>query len=94
MGSVKKILTASLFLLKTRVICRDESCTFLQEAAKVINHTPLSEIFCDPTEPFPVCPVTLLNLCEVTTRTNDQFTEEDGFIGLRKKTKEKGAVHK
>ena len=76
-GSVKKVLNASLYLLKTRLLSRDEFSTLLQEAASIVNHTPLSEVPCDPTEPFPVSPALLMNLRESASAPNEEFTEKD-----------------
>ena len=40
----KKVFTVSLLLLDTRVLSRDKFYTLLQEAASIVNHTPLSEV--------------------------------------------------
>ena len=74
---MKKVLNASLYLLKTRLLSRDEFSTLLQEAASIVNHTPLSEVPCDPTEPFPVSPALLMNLRESASAPNEEFTEKD-----------------
>ena len=76
-GSVKKVLTASILLLKTRILSRDEFSTLLQEAASIVNNTPLSEVPCDPTEPFPVSPAMLLNMRESPSNCNTEFSEDD-----------------
>ena len=76
-GSVKRVLDATLLLLKTRHLSRDEFNTVLQEAGAIVNHTPLREISCDPTEPFPVSPAMLLNLRESTCEPQQETSEKD-----------------
>ena len=76
-GSVKRVLDATLLLLKTRHLSRDEFNTVLQEASAIVNHTPLREISCDPTEPFPVSPAMLLNLRESTCGPQQETSEKD-----------------
>ena len=76
-GSVKKVLNASMHLLKNRLLSRDEFSTLLQEAASIVNHTPLSEVPCDPTEPYPVSPSLLMNLRESPSTTYENFNEKD-----------------
>ena len=76
-GTVKKVLTASVSLLKLRNLSRDEFLTLLQETSSIVNHTPLTEISCDPCEPFPVCPAMLLNMRESPMDSNVEFSEED-----------------
>ena len=76
-GSVKRVLDATLLLLKTRHLSRDEFSTVIQESAAIVNHTPLGEISCDPTEPFPVSPAMLLNLRESTGGAQQETSEAD-----------------
>ena len=76
-AAVKKVLNASLLLLKTRLLCCDEFCTLLQEAGSIVNNTPLSEVPCDPTEPYPVSPALLINLREARPSSSDDITEKD-----------------
>ena len=76
-GAVKKVLNASMCLLKTRLLSRDEFSTLLQEAGSIVNHTPLSEVPCDPTEPFPVSPALLINLRESPSSFKEEFSEKD-----------------
>ena len=71
-GSFKKVLNASLLLLKSRLLCYDEFVTLVMESASIVNNTPLSDIPCNPNEPFPVSPGMLL-----THRENFTFSPED-----------------
>ena len=66
-GSVKRILDASLHLFPSCHLSRDEFATLLQEAATIDNQTPLGEISSDSNDPFPVAPAALLTLREATT---------------------------
>lgn len=61
-GSVKRILNSSLLELGPRKLTRDELHTMFQEAASIINNTPLWEVSWDPNEPFPLTPAMLLSL--------------------------------
>ena len=45
-------------------LSRDEFSTFLQEAASVVNHTPLGNSSSNASDPFPVSPAALLQLRE------------------------------
>ena len=61
-GAIKNILNVSMGLLGKRHLSREELHTLLQEAAAVINNTPLAEVSMDPNDPFPVTPAHLLTL--------------------------------
>ena len=61
-GTVKKALSAAMFQLGTRSISYDEFATLVQEAASIVNDTPLYEVSCDPNDPFPITPNNLLTL--------------------------------
>ena len=63
-ASVKNSLNNAIQQLKERVLTKDEFDTLVQEAASMVNSTPLHEISCDPNDPFPVSPAALLNLSE------------------------------
>ena len=76
-GSVKKVLRSTMYLLKIRMLDRDEFETLLREAAAIVNSTPLSEISCDPSEPFPVCPTMLLTLREKPSPSSEEFIDRD-----------------
>ena len=77
-GSVKRILESTLLLAGKRVLSRDEMITFLQEAACVVNSTPLYEVSSDPNDGAPITPN-----CLLTLKDNPQppplgsFTEKD-----------------
>ena len=76
-GSVKKVFDAAIIQAKNTFLSRDEFNTLLQESGSIVNHTPLAEISCDPTEPFPVSPFTLLTLRETVEPPQDTFTHDD-----------------
>ena len=61
-GSVRKILNASLVHLGKRSLNRDELSTLVQEACCIINNTPLFDVSDDPNDPFPLTPAQLLLL--------------------------------
>jgi len=61
-GSVKRVLDASYALLGTRSISREELYTLFQEAASIVNSTPLYAVSCDPNDPLPLSPNMLLTL--------------------------------
>ena len=63
-ASVKNSLNNAILQLKERVLTKEEFDTLVQEAASMVNRTPLHEISCDPNDPFPVSPAALLNLSE------------------------------
>ena len=77
-GALKQIFDSVLKLLSNRVLSREEFCTWLQEAAAVVNSTPLGEASADPNDPFPVSPSSLLNLRETQRCALPQdFTSDD-----------------
>ena len=61
-GSIKSVLNSSLLAFGSRLPTRDELHTFFQEAAAILNNTPLCPILNDPNEPFPITPAMLLTL--------------------------------
>ena len=61
-ATIKRVIDASLLQLGPRRPSRDELCTFLQEAAAVLNNTPLCPISSQPEDPFPITPAMLLTL--------------------------------
>ena len=76
-GSVKRVLNVAIAQAKQTFLSRDEFCTLLQEAGSIVNNTPLDEISCDPTEPFPVSPAKLLTLREDLSLKNEVYSEDD-----------------
>ena len=63
-GSVKRVLDGSMLQSKNSILSRDELCTLLQEAACIVNNTPLSEVSNDFLDPFPLSPASILTLRE------------------------------
>lgn len=61
-GSVRRILENSLLNLGNKILSRDEMHTILQEAAAIVNCTPLYGITDDPNDPCPISPSNLLTL--------------------------------
>ena len=61
-GSIRRILDASLLELGLRKLSRDELYTFFQEAVAIINNTHLFEVSSSPDDPLPITPAMLLNL--------------------------------
>ena len=60
--------------------------TLLAESSSVVNHTPLSEVSCDPCEPFPVSPATLLQMREYQDDDEQlQDFDEDDLLSYGKK---------
>ena len=59
---IKRIIDSCLLQLGPRLPSRDEMCTFLQEAASILNNTPLCPISSEPNDPFPITPAMLLTL--------------------------------
>ena len=76
-GSIKRVFNASLALLGNRFLSREEFHTLIQEAARVVNNTPLGEISSDPNDPLPVCPAALLTLRDEPGVEREQFAEQD-----------------
>ena len=84
-GSVRRVLEA--FLLPHRVpVSRDEFHTLLQEAAAVVNSTPLYPSPEGSAEPLPISPSMLLTLkTPQPTNPPDTFDEKDMYAqGLRR----------
>ena len=61
-GSMRKIMAASLLLMGNRAVTRDEMHTLLTEAASIINNTPLYKSRSSPDEPLAITPAHLLTL--------------------------------
>ena len=77
-GSVRRILEASIALMNHRSISRDEFATLLAEASSIVNNTPLWAIPANPNEPLPISPAMLLTLKTKPTPPNiNDFTEDD-----------------
>ena len=76
-GPIKSILAASLPRPKDRPLAEDEFTTLLEEAASIVNNTPLAAVPSDPNEPFPPCPAMLLNLRHHSNTSSSDITEDD-----------------
>ena len=76
-GSVRRILEASMRLASQRCFSRDEFYTLLAEAMSIVNNTPLWSASTDPNDPAPLTPSMLLTLKEQPYAPLDSFTEED-----------------
>ena len=77
-GCVKRVLDHSLSLLKLRSLSRDEFATLLQEAAAIVNNTPLWEVSSHPDDPAPLSPASLITLRDSPNPPDiDQFSESD-----------------
>ena len=76
-GSVKNSLNYAIDQLGSRTLTRDEFDTLLQEAAAIVNQTPLCEISSDPNDPFPVSPYSLLTLRDEPATSPLEFTPKD-----------------
>ena len=77
-GSIKRVLDASLQRLGTRNISRDEFHTLLHRCARIVNDTPLWPVSASPDDLVPLTPSTLLDLksghSDVSLET---YTERD-----------------
>lgn len=77
-GSIRRVLDGALATMGPRHLSRDEFSTLLQEAASIVNNTPLWEVSYSPEEPFPLTPAHLLTL---KTATNlpllENYNSED-----------------
>ena len=76
-GSVRRVLEAFLLPLSTP-INRDEFCTLLQEAAYIVNSTPLYPSPGGPDDPLALCPLNLLTLKTIPLNSlPSAFTDRD-----------------
>lgn len=77
-GSVRRILEASLIAGGNQCLSRDELHTLLMEACAIVNNTPLWEVSSDPSDPLPLSPAMLLTLKEEPhPPASDSFSEDD-----------------
>ena len=80
-GQVKRGMDAALLAAGNRLLSPDEFSTLVQEAAAVVNSTPLWEISSDPNDPVPLSPAMLLtgrqNSGEASASLVDAFSAED-----------------
>lgn len=76
--SVKSVLDGSMQCLRQSTISREELSTLLQEAAAIVNNTPLTDVSSYPDDPAPITPANLLTLkMEPNPPTIDKFTQDD-----------------
>ena len=59
-GSIRRILEASIMSYPKSTLDRDELTTLLMETAAIVNATPLYEPSEDPNDPYPITPAMLL----------------------------------
>ena len=77
-GAIKSVLNATLRLLHSQALSRDELSTLFYEASSIVNNTPMWEISADLESPFPLFPSMLLNLKEVANPPQiENFSKED-----------------
>ena len=84
-GSIKNILDVSLSLLGSRRLGREELWTLLQEAAAIVNKTPLGDISADPNDPYPVSPAALLTLRGSGSTDPPSFFPEGDLLSYGKR---------
>ena len=77
-GSVRKIMNASLLQIGKRAITRDELDTLFKEASAIINNTPLYQVSAHPDDILPITPANLMTLKDAPNpSTMDTFTKAD-----------------
>ena len=77
-GSVRRVLEGALTHTANSLLSRDELDTLLQEAAAIVNSTPLWEVSSNPNDPKPLSPASLLTLKDSPHPASpEEFTERD-----------------
>ena len=76
-GQIRRALDFSLLKLGSRTLTFDEMNTLLQEAAAIVNATPLWQISSDPNDPVPLSPSMLLTLRDSQSPACDEFASDD-----------------
>ena len=76
-GQIKRILDAALIQMGTRYLTQDELNTLFQEAAAIVNSTPLWKVSADPNDPQPLSPMMLLTMKNSDFINNSNYTESD-----------------
>ena len=76
-ASVKHVMRSTLATMANANFSREELSTWIQEAACIVNSTPLGEISDDPNDPLPVSPSNLLTLREDVVPNIENFSTED-----------------
>ena len=86
-GSIRRVLESTIQLAGNKNLSRDELTTFMQQAASIVNNTPLWSVSDCPNDPCPLSPAMLLTLREKPNVTDsfNNFTEEDmNAYGIRR----------
>ncbi|KAF2345734.1 Integrase catalytic core, partial [Trinorchestia longiramus] len=61
-GTLKNAMATSLARAGSHNLSRDDLSTFFQEAANIVNNTPLWGVSSDPNDPCPLSPVMLITM--------------------------------
>jgi hypothetical protein len=61
-GAIRRILDAAFLQAASHAFTRDELNTIMQEAAAIVNNTPMYPVSCKPDDPTPITPAMLLLL--------------------------------
>ena len=83
-GSVKRVLDAALHIMGSRMLSRDEFHTLIQQAASIVNNTPLWEVPNSPCDPEPMTPASLLTLRECYCNDFDVTTDDKTILAYGK----------
>ena len=76
-GSVRRVLEGFLIKSSSHHISRDEMTTLLQEAASIVNSTPLYGFSDDPHDPVPLSPAMILTMKVEPSRSLKNVEESD-----------------
>ena len=77
-GSVRRVMEASLSIVSNKCLSRDEFCTLLAEAGAIVNNTPLWANPNHPDEPVPLSPAMILTMRDSQSPVGlEQFSESD-----------------
>ena len=76
-GSVRRIMEATLVTLGGRKLSYDEFTTLLAETASIVNKTPLWATSNDPNDPLPLSPNHILTLRDKEVLNKDEYTFKD-----------------
>jgi hypothetical protein len=78
-GQVRRALDAAILATGNRTLSYDELNTFLQEAAAIVNATPLWDAPYDPTEIVPITPNMLLTQKYGNVEQHPELSEKDAL---------------
>ena len=76
-GSVRRIMEATLVTLGSRKLSYDEFATLLAETSSIVNRTPLWATSNDPNDPLPLTPDMILTLRNDGATTKEEYFPED-----------------